>query len=151
MTAPSTPFALPQTLASDLEQVKAYWKGLLRGDAEMPFADDLSLEALPEHAPGLALLEVFTLPERFRFEYIGGDLAADQAKQLGDMFLDDVNLHFPFEYMRAQASAAVESGAPNYYSHAANAGENKPAYERLILPLWGDGHTSLLLVAVSRS
>lgn len=151
MTAHPMPFAIPQTLAAELGQVKAYWTGLLRGSADMPFADDLSLEAMPELASSLALVEVFTLPERFRFAHIGVALAAAQAKALGDKFLDEVNLNFPFEFLRAQASAAVESGAPNYHEQPANTDGSKKAYRRLVLPLWADGHTSLLLIAVSQS
>ncbi len=151
MPAPLTPYALPSTLAADLNRVKAYWLGLLRGSAEMPFADDLSLEALPELAPSLALIEVFILPERFRFAYIGADLAANQPKPLGDKFLDEVDLYSPLEFLRSQASAAVESGAPNCHNQPASADDSLPAYNRLVLPLWGDGHCSLLLVAVSRN
>ena len=150
MTAPVTPYALPQTLAADLDRVKAYWLGLLRGSAEMPFTDDLSLEALPKLAPNLALIEVFTLPERFRFSYIGEDLATSQPKPLTDKFLDEGDLQSPFEFLRSQASAAVESGEPNYYAQTASADSSEPTYSRLILPLWGDGHINLLLVAISR-
>jgi len=150
MTAPLLPYALPQTLAADLVRVKDYWSGLLRGSARMPFADDLSLEALPDLAPRLALIEVFTLPERFRFSYIGEDIAASQSKPLADKFLDEIDLPFPFEFLRSQASAAVESGTPTCHSQPANAVGTQPAYNRLVLPLWGDGHTSLLLVAVDQ-
>jgi len=151
MTAHSIPFALPQTLAADLDQVKGHWTGLLRGSAEIPFADDLSLEAMPDLAPSMALIEVFTLPERFRFSHIGAELAAGLPKPLTDKFLDEVTLGFPFEYLRSQVTAAVESSAPNYHSQPTSTDGGKSAYTRLILPLWGDGHTSLLLVAVSRA
>jgi len=150
MTPPLMPYALPETLAAELETVKAYWSGLLRGSADMPFADDLVLEALPDLAPSLALIEAFTLPERFRFSHIGAGLEAEQSKPLSDKFLDEVDLHFPFDFLRSQATAAVESGAPNYHSQPASADGKHGAYERLILPLWGDGHTSLLLVAIHR-
>lgn len=150
MIAQQLPYAMPETLAADLERVKAYWTGLLRGSAEMPFADDLSLEALPDLAPRLVLIEVFTLPERFRFSHIGADLAAEQPKPLGDKFLDETDLHAPFEFLRSQASAAVESGAPTHHCQPPSSDGFQPAYNRLVLPLWGDGHTNLLLVAVSR-
>jgi len=149
MTAPILPYALPQTLAPDLVRVKAYWQGLLRGSAEMPFADDLSLEALPELGPRLALIEVFTLPERFRFAHVGTELAAKQPKPITDKFLDEVAPHFPFEFIRSQCSAAVESAAPTCHRQPASTDGGQPAYSRLILPLWGDGHASLLLLALN--
>jgi len=148
MTAPVKPYALPETLPANLEQVKAYWRSLLRGGAEMPFADDLSLEALPDLSERLALVEVFVLPERFRFAYIGPKLSVEPSTSLGGKFLDEVNPGFPLEFLRSQCSATVESAAPTFYQQAADKDHNASAYSRLIMPLWGDGHISLLLVAL---
>ncbi len=147
MTTSTLPFALPQTLAAELDRVKGHWHGLLRGSAEIPFADDLSLEDLPGLKPQLALVEVFERPERFRFCYIGEEMAEVQAKSLNGKFLDEIDLPFPFEFIRSQASATVEGGKPTFYETAADSDHDHPAYQRLMLPLWGDGHVSLLLVA----
>jgi len=147
MTTSTLPFALPQTLDAELDRVKDHWHRLLRGSAEMPFADDLSLEDLPGLKPQLALIEVFERPERFRFCYIGEEMTAVQPKALNGKFLDEVELPFPFEYIRAQSSATVESGKASFYEAPADREHDHPAYQRLMLPLWGDGHVSLLLVA----
>jgi len=147
MTEPTTPFALPQTLAANLDRVKAHWSELLRGSAEMPFADDLSLETVQSLGSELALVEVFTLPERFRFSYIDPALTKEQTTELEGKFLDEVNLSFPLEFLRSQSSATVEIARPTFYCHQADQSKNQAAYSRLILPLWGDGHISMLLVA----
>ncbi|MCJ9430215.1 hypothetical protein [Kordiimonas marina] len=147
MTA-SKPYELPKKMSPELERVVAYWRSLLRGSAEMPFADDLSLEALPDMAPRLALVEVFTLPERFRLSFIGGELATKQTEPLLGKYLDEVELYFPLEFLRSQASATVESASPTCHAQAASKDGEHAAYSRLMLPMWGDGHISLILVAL---
>lgn len=147
MTTSTTPFTLPPALAADLGQVQTYWHNLLRGSAETPFADDLSLEDLPELKDRIVLIEAFARPERFRIAFIGEKIAASQPKSLNGKFLDEVDLPYPFEFLRSQSSATVESGHPTHFDKATDRQHGHPAYERLVLPLWGDGHISLLLVA----
>ena len=48
MNTSTAPFALPWKLESQLARVQAYWEDLKRGDAEMPFWDDVNLSALPD-------------------------------------------------------------------------------------------------------
>ncbi|MBS0332195.1 MAG: hypothetical protein JSS35_05465, partial [Proteobacteria bacterium] len=68
---PSPPFATPARLPPDQARVRDYWRGLLRGSAQMPFADDLNLKGLGDLAPRVFLVEVFARPERFRFATVG--------------------------------------------------------------------------------
>jgi hypothetical protein len=45
--APSTaPFLLPEKLEPGLARVRAYWEGLKRGAADIPFGDDLNITAM---------------------------------------------------------------------------------------------------------
>jgi hypothetical protein len=143
-TAPSVakhPFAVPSRLTPDLARVLAYWRGLLRGSAQIPFADDLDLTDLPDLADRLLVIEVFGRPERFRFAIIGDGLKGEAH---AGRFLDEVQPAPPFEYLRAQASATVECGAPTCFKREPEPGE----YRRLLLPFWGDGRLSMLLGAV---
>jgi hypothetical protein len=135
------PFALPKALSPDLCRVLDDWRGLLRGEAEMPFADDLKLTDLPDLAPNLFVIDVFDRPERFRVALVGEGL---QAHDLRGRFLDEVPPGWPFQYLRAQCAATVEAGAPTFF-HAELA--VRP-YSRLILPLWGEGRISTLLGAI---
>jgi hypothetical protein len=135
------PFRLPARLSPDQTRVLAYWRGLLRGGATMPFWDDAKLSDLPDLADRLFLVDVFQQPERFRFGVVGQALAADG---LAGLFLDETELQFPFEFLRSQCSATVESAEPSLF---AGEGGERP-HTRVLLPMWGDGRISMLLGAV---
>jgi len=135
------PYAVPSRLAPDLARVQAYWQGLLRGGAEMPFADDVNLTDLPDLADRLLLIDVFDRPERFRFNSIGAGLAEPG---LAGKFLDETLLAWPFAFLRTQCCATVESAAPTFLAQ-----EGPRPYARLLLPLWGEGRTGLLLGAAA--
>lgn len=135
------PFALPKELSPDLCRVLDYWRGLLRGEAQMPFADDLTLTDLPDLAPKLFLIDVFDQPERFRVALAGEDL---EARDLPGRFLDEVTPAGAIQFLRAQCAATVEAAEPTFF-HAEL--EMRP-YSRLVLPLWGEGRISTLLGAV---
>lgn len=139
------PFAVPADLSPDLTRVQAYWTGLLRGAATMPFWDDCRLTDLPDLTGRLFLVNVFSDPERFRFDRVGRDIGGSE---LEGLFLDETRLTWPFEYLRAQSSTAVEASAPTYFGWKGEAG---PAYSRLVLPMWGDGRVSMLLGVIERS
>lgn len=133
------PFAVPARLPPDLDRVRAYWRGLLRGSAQIPFWDDAKLTELPDLADRLFLVDVFAQPERFRFGVVGK--AIDRG--LGGLFLDEADLDRPFDFLRTQCTAAVEGGALTLYRHMDGEG-----YQRLVLPMWGEGRISMLLGAV---
>ena len=134
------PFPLPDKLSPSLAGVRAYWEGLKRAGNEMPFWDDVKPSALAGRADSMLLIDAFEKPERFRFNTVGEGLAQRYGEAVNGKFLDEFALRDPFGYLRAQASATVETRAPTYYE--------SPGYARLLLPLWGDGHISMLLGAV---
>lgn len=143
------PFAVPSRLPPDLKRVMAYWKGLRRGAAEMPFWDDAKLSDLPDLKAEIFLIDVFARPERFRLATIGEALA-----QSGDSgkFIDEMDLASPLDFLRAQASATVESAAPTWFRYEADGGVPQPRpYARILLPMWGDGRIGMLLGAVDFS
>lgn len=140
------PYAVPRRLSADLERVMAYWKGLRRGAAKMPFWDDAKLSDLPDLRRRLILVDVFAHPERFRLATVGDDIA--QSGSAGE-FIDGADLKAPLEFLRSQASATVECAEPTYFRQQGDAGAAPPgAYARLLLPMWGDGHVGMLLGAV---
>ncbi|MDO8838621.1 MAG: hypothetical protein Q7V31_06790 [Parvibaculum sp.] len=137
------PFALPATLEPDLAAVHAYWRGLIRGEAsDMPYWDDVKLSDLPALADRLTLATAFAKPERFRFEIVGKEISARYGKDFAGRFADEIDINAPLDFFRSQASVTVESGAPTYFRAS--------DYARLLLPLWGDGHISMVLAAVVR-
>ena len=135
------PYAVPARLSPDLARVQAYWEGLLRGAATMPFGDDLKPTDLPDLVPHLFLIDVMGPHERFRFGLVGEALAPEG---LAGRFLDEFDPHRPFEFLRSQCVATVECSAPTYFRDAAAA----LPYGRLLLPFWGEGRISMLLGAV---
>jgi hypothetical protein len=142
----TTPFAISGSLPTSLANLLDYWRGLLRGEATIPFADDLDLTGAKGLVSDLFVLGVFEKPERFRLELA----QTPNAPRLGDLllgkFLDEIALENPLDYLRSQADSAVESLGPTYYEHTAHdAGRD---YGRLLLPFWGEGQVRLLLGAI---
>jgi hypothetical protein len=136
------PFAISKPLPSQLERARAYWQGLLRGGAEMPFWDDLKLQDLGDLAGDCFTLDAFERPQRFRFAEIGEQLKQSGGADLEGVFLDEVKLASPFDFLHAQASATVEAAQPTLH-RVPGAGA------RLLLPLWGEGRIGLLLGVVA--
>lgn len=142
----SGPYSLPQHLEPDLARVLAYWEGLKRGEANMPFWDDVNISALPDLLDRLMLIDVFNKPIRFRLAIVGDKIKVQHGSELVGKFLDELEVRDPLSYLSSQSSATVESRAPTYY-RSPEAGRR--GYARLLLPMWGDGHIGMLLGAVS--
>jgi len=140
------PFAVDAPLSPKLEAVLEYWRGLCRGQAELPFADDLDMARAAALGADLMVLQVFEKPERFRLDLARTPHAPQVERDLQGRFLDEVSRPSPLDYLRAQADAAVESAAPTCYRHSPAGAERR--YARLVLPLWGEGQIRLLLVAI---
>ncbi len=146
MEAAASPFPLPKTLERDLSPVLNYWLGLRRAGNEMPFWDDVNLSALSAPSATLFLVDVFEKPERFRFDQLTGRLMQDVGQTLTGKFIDEIDLPDRFAYLRAQCSATVEARTPTFYRN--DSGGRGPARARILLPMWGDGHISMLLGAI---
>jgi hypothetical protein len=137
------PFALPSNLESGLARIRNYWLGLRRGQADIPFADDVKLSLLNEIGFGSILVDVFERPTRFRIAVAGTGVADRFGQPIEGLFADEIAPRAPLDYLLSQCSATVEGRAPTYYRDA-----QPPGYARLLLPLWGDGHISALLGAI---
>lgn len=144
-TTHANPFPFPPVLKPALQRVMSYWESLKRAGNDMPFWDDVKLSALSDLSSQILLLDVFTAPERFRFNVIGQDFLP-QASSLQSKFLDEAALPGRLIFLRAQSSATVEASAPTFYS--SNDSATQLAFSRILLPMWGDGRLSMLLGAV---
>jgi hypothetical protein len=138
------PYAPPHTLERNLARVHAFWDGLKRHEAEMPFWDDVKISALPDLAGRVMMVEATNKPVRFRiaFGLVGADNKQHYGHDLSGKFLDEIDAAAPLQFLVSQCSATVESRAPTYYRNDGAGG-----YSRLVLPLWGDGRVGMLLVA----
>ena len=135
------PFALDRPLAPPLARLLAYWEGLRRGQAEIPFWDDLSEVKIEASGGETFILDAFSRPERFRFNDI--EVAAADPEQLLGRFLDDVDLPEVFSLLRAQASATVELMRPTLCM--------ADGQQRLLLPAWGEGEVRMIVGGLARS
>jgi len=142
MTDSNTPFPLPDTLPAMLSDVYDYWRGLIRGKASnMPYWDDVNLADLPSATGHLMLMTAFTKPERIRLDTVGKEISSRYGREIAGSFADEIDPKSPADFLLSQASATIESGAPSFYQSGSTA--------RLLLPLWGDGHISMLLGVVA--
>lgn len=146
MTRTTTPFAVEAPLSPRLDDLLEYWRGLRRGDAAMPFADDLDMVTAKAMCSDVFVLGVFERPERFRLDLAHTPNAETVETGLTGRFIDEIDLPTPLEFLRAQADATVEGMAPTIYSHRPTIAERP--YARLLLPAWGEGQIKLLLGAV---
>jgi hypothetical protein len=97
------------------------------------------------------LIGVFDNPLRFRLDLMGADLTEWYGETTGNRFLDEIQLHAPFDELILQCRATVEGCVPTYYRRTAagKGGADHPGgYARLLLPLWGNGRIGMLLGAV---
>jgi hypothetical protein len=140
------PFAVESALSPKLAAVMDYWRGLRRGEADIPFADDLDPGQAQALCDDIFVLGVFEHPERFRLDLASTPHAPEMEAELQGSFLDELELVAPLDYARAQADAAVESRAPTWYRRGPS-GSGR-GYARLLLPLWGEGQVRLLLGAI---
>jgi len=150
MRSSKRPYAPPRKLERGLAQALAFWNGLKRRQAEIPFWDDVKLSALPQLSGTLAMIDVSPRPVRFRFAVgtLGEEIKRRYGGDLAGVFLDEIEIRYPFQFLISQCSATVESGAPTYYRYAeARGGRPQQAFSRLLLPLWGDGRIGMLLGA----
>jgi hypothetical protein len=133
-------FSDDASLGRELGALLTYWQGLKRGQADIPFADDVRLTttARPESA---MLLDVIQKPVRFRFAIVGQEIRDRYGEDLAGLQADDLTVRPPLDFLLSQCSATVEGRAPTYY-----AGKD---YARLLLPLWGEGHIHMLLGGVA--
>src|SRR5690348_12772707 len=130
-----TPFAIDRPLSARLGAVLDDWRALLRGQAKVPFGDDVSPTKLESHCANLFLLGVFGRPQRFRLDLVRTPDAPELA-ELAGRFLDEVDLPSPMAFVRSQAEATVEAEAPTLFEQGARDGR---PYGRLLLPAWADG------------
>ncbi len=150
MDRPKQPFALPRTLSPSLARIHRFWKGLIRSENNMPFSDDVDLSSVSKVAARVILIDVFSGPERFRFNDLGGKGGRKLDADIVGKFVDELEPRSPFDYFIAQASVTVEARAPTLYvSGAASRRDTRSrGYRRILLPTWGDGRVELLLGAI---
>jgi len=115
----------------------------------MPFSDDVNLSRLEKLSANLLLIDVFSAPQRFRFNHLGEKIIKKFGVNIAGKFADESESHAPFNYFIAQASTTAEAQAPTLYSSSSGGKKTRGTpYLRIILPAWGNGRVDLLLGAI---
>jgi len=139
------PYAPPGQLPPDFTRIQAYWTGLLRGSAGIPFGDDLDLTTARDLAGRLMVIGVFEGPRRFRFDVVGDAVTDAFGQDIAGLFTDEIGQGAPLAFLTSQCGATVEGGAPTWFDSGTPEGGR-----RLLLPMWGDGRISMLLGLVDQ-
>ncbi len=141
-------YALPDRVEGEFARVRDIWQSLLRGNATIPFWDDLELAALGDDADSAMLIDVFEHPRRFRFNFIGRSLADRLGERpLAGVFLDKIDRTEALDHLEAQCSTTVERRAPTFYHHHGASPDH--GFARMLLPMWGNGKIDMLLGVVA--
>ncbi len=146
MNQAGNPFALPTSLPQSFDSVRRYWDGLRRAGNEMPFWDDVNLQALPNVSDELMLVDAFENPQRFRLNTLGAKIKKQYGTNPTSQFIDEIEAKAPFQFLTAQASATIELKEPTFLQLKSAAGEG---YRRMLLPMWGNGRIEMLLGVVA--
>lgn len=146
MSKSAYPFAVPTALPQPLDYLRGYWEGLRRAENEMPFWDDVNLSALPDLASCLMLVDVFEQPERFRVNTLGTEIENRYGRNIKGKFIDEIEPTAPFEYFMGQGSITLEARRPTFLQLGSTEADS---YQRLLLPMWGNGRIETLLGAVA--
>ena len=141
-------FSLPGELDDTLTQILAYWNGLKRGNAEVPFADDVKLGDIWKLSNKVVLVRILPTPRQFRLDIAGRQLIRMYGGDLAGKLVGELPVRPPLDCFLAQCSATVDAHAPTFYRHEP-AIEGHGAYDRILVPLWADGRVAALLGAVS--
>ncbi len=139
------PFTVPSTLGRRLSAIQGYWNLLKRGNAIMPFTDDFRSGALGKLADDTVLIESFVHPRRFCFTAAGRNVTRCYGGDLEGLFTDELSSRAPLHLLDSQCRATVDGASPSYYRYPAEA--DRYPYERLMLPMWGNGRVDAILAA----
>jgi hypothetical protein len=142
------PFPLSKKLPPQLARMHRVWNDLIRSENEMPFSDDVDLSAFSTVSANLIVIDVFTSPQRFRFNHLGEKVIRKCGANIVGQFADEVEAKSPLDYFMAQASATVEARAPTFYASSSSRQKRAAGYKRVLLPTWGNGRVDLLLGAI---
>lgn len=124
-----------------LIDILRYWSGLCRGSM-LPARRDIDPAAIRLLLPYVFLVDVVGRPPRFRKRLVGTAIVAKEGYDSTGSWLDESVKPSIREAVLAQHCEAVEHARPNCYSASFIGLDGRTyRYQRLLLPLAGDGTT----------
>jgi hypothetical protein len=133
--------ARPELLVDDpfLKRVYSSWN-MKRGERLMPSRADVELNLIPDILPHLFIVDVLSLPRRYRVRLAGSDVVTEYGEEITGRLMDELDFDersMPIlqDYDRACRERQPVATRWNYTKHSGR----HLTYERLILPLADDG------------
>lgn len=134
-----------------LRQVYAYWRSKIV-DGRLPSRASIDPLDIPSLLPFVFLVDVESNPRRFRFRLVGTQVCLWAGRDVTGMYADDPAYGPRGPDISRQYAEVVERRAVLYSERpAARPDRDHMFYDRLVLPLAGDGRTiDLLLCALDK-
>ncbi|HUL05736.1 MAG TPA: PAS domain-containing protein [Candidatus Acidoferrum sp.] len=129
-----------------LHDLYEYWDAKRRGRA-MPSRADLDPVEIPDLLANLILVDVSGSPPQFRIRLAGTDIVTRYGAELTGKRLDDIDLGSDLAQIKEQYEETALKVVPTYCRHFIETRKRKLLrYERLLMPLSGDGSTVNMLL-----
>lgn len=145
------PKNLPSKLHPILLRFRELWAEL-KGDREMPDADDSILSKFTDFQNNLCLIDVeeaSNASRRFRYRMVGRTLTEIIGADVTGRYLDEIYGDDAYDWLSNEYEEAIASRAPSYHSFLRNTVDNALIfYERLLLPLGQEGKAPSAFIAL---
>jgi hypothetical protein len=124
-----------------LQDLHAYWLRK-KGERRAPTRAAIDPSEIVALLPYVGLVDVLRDPLRFRFRLVGTAIAAGYGRDITGCYLDEVDLDRHEQEIIAEYAQVVETWEPTcaQWEYTRHDGRYV-SYERLVLPLSGDGTT----------
>lgn len=133
-----------------LLRILDYWRHR-RGDGRWPGRADLDPVDIPDLLPDVVLLDVVGEPPRFRKRLVGSAIVAREGRDsTGDWLEETINPAVRQEVLRQHVEAAGEPEGNCYRVEFLGVDRRLYSYQRLLLPLSGDGRRVDMLFGGAR-
>ena len=142
---------VPDDCHPKVKQLLGYWHSVHPG-AGLPGRQHIDPTRFPNLLPNIRLIDVVGLPRRFRIRLTGDRIREHFGDYHVGQFLDDAFERFAERPSGIAFNKAAETRQPEWTQGVCELNPDKDfvAYERVVLPLAGDGKTvdALLVLAL---
>jgi hypothetical protein len=141
----TTEFEIPEEVPPSPRHIYDIWASQKLMRTDMPLEEDFDLVLLRDYADRIFVADVADSPPALRIESARWRVVALYCTPLAGHQIENISEHPPLDDLWAQCMAAVRDCRPVFYRHHTAAA----AYDRIILPLWGERRVEKLVGAIS--
>ena len=141
------PVGVARIRCPKLRRLYEYWRSKCAGD-RLPSRRDIDPTEIPDILPQIFLIDVQRDPLRFRFRLVGTTVCRLAGRDATGMYLDDRETYGEHGPVIIDAHQSVVASRQPRYSqqYAPWYGREYRYYERLVMPLAGDGQEVRMLL-----